>query len=545
MAVDTIAGLKAKMPLNVVGGTTVQDMHDLIDTFESLIAAAGSGGGGGTSTSDMGFITPLSTGCVKGFNRTAQERLNNGVNFQAAIDMAAGQSKLFYVPRGEWEIDLDGGLEVDDYGFRWIGHKHSSITQWADNSRIITFGKKDPAATQETAAQVIDGMVVRYGNDQASTNTSATAVVFARCWMGDYRNIDVGWVNEQYPNAKRCYRGVAFVNNFFFSNTLTNIRIKHFHAIGMLFAVQGTGNTFRNIYISNGNLNQTIGTVSYLLSLDAGGAVMQENVWAQLNLEWSNCFSAIRMVNARNQVFNSVHIEGVHARAADPYIALNSAASASFHGVTFLDCQPVAATKVFGMGWDANCVVSTVGFEKFNQTTPVTVALVGMDTGTEIRRSAIKIQALAINASVVLNSSDTTNQTGTNDLSRALKELSYVLPMTPGLTTYGDVDAVIAGRTCRQTIRFNTPLTANRACTLTAKYDFGTTQGGLLTLPNGCSHRVLRSAAATGAFTLTVNTSANSDGTSPTSLGTLAVGEFMDVIFEGGVWVVIGRGSLT
>ena len=490
----------------------------------------------------MGFITPLSTGVVKGQGRTAQERIDNGTKFQAAIDMAASESKLFYVPRGNWEIDLAGGLEVDDYGFRWIGHKHSDITQFADNTRIITFGKKDPAATQETAAQIIDGLSVRYGNEQLSTNTSSTAVVFARCWMGDYRNFDVGWVNYEYTGAKRMYRGVAFVNNFFFSNTLTNIRIKHFHSIGMLFAVQGTGNTFRNIYISNGNLNQTIGTVSYLLSLDADGAVMQENSWAQLNLEWSNCFTALRMVNARNQVFDSVHIEGIHTRAADPYISLNSASSASFHGVTFLDCQPVAAGKVFGMGWDANCVVTTVGFEKFNQTTPVTMALVGMDTGTEIRRSAIKILALAINASVVLNSSDTTNQTGTNDLSRALKELAAVLPMTPGLTTYGDVDAVVAGRTCRHTIQFNTPLTANRSCTLTAKYDFGTTQGGLLTLPNGPSHRIVRSAAATGAFTLTVNTSANSDGTSPTSLGTLAVGEFMDVVFEAGVWISVGRG---
>src|SRR5688500_19014541 len=32
MAVDTVAGLKAKMPPNTPGGTTVADIHDLIDT---------------------------------------------------------------------------------------------------------------------------------------------------------------------------------------------------------------------------------------------------------------------------------------------------------------------------------------------------------------------------------------------------------------------------------------------------------------------------------------------------------------------------------
>lgn len=32
MAVDTVSGLKAKMPPNTPGGTTVADIHDLIDT---------------------------------------------------------------------------------------------------------------------------------------------------------------------------------------------------------------------------------------------------------------------------------------------------------------------------------------------------------------------------------------------------------------------------------------------------------------------------------------------------------------------------------
>ena len=34
MAVDTIAGLKAKMPLATAAGTSVSDLWDLIDTLE-------------------------------------------------------------------------------------------------------------------------------------------------------------------------------------------------------------------------------------------------------------------------------------------------------------------------------------------------------------------------------------------------------------------------------------------------------------------------------------------------------------------------------
>jgi hypothetical protein len=36
MAIDTVAGLKAKMPQGTAGGTTVADIHDLIDTMEDF-----------------------------------------------------------------------------------------------------------------------------------------------------------------------------------------------------------------------------------------------------------------------------------------------------------------------------------------------------------------------------------------------------------------------------------------------------------------------------------------------------------------------------
>jgi hypothetical protein len=36
MAIDTIAGLKGKMPQGVAGGTTVADLWDLLDTLEEL-----------------------------------------------------------------------------------------------------------------------------------------------------------------------------------------------------------------------------------------------------------------------------------------------------------------------------------------------------------------------------------------------------------------------------------------------------------------------------------------------------------------------------
>ncbi len=40
MAIDTIAGLKAKMPPNTPGGTTIPDMYDLLDTLEDRTSQA-------------------------------------------------------------------------------------------------------------------------------------------------------------------------------------------------------------------------------------------------------------------------------------------------------------------------------------------------------------------------------------------------------------------------------------------------------------------------------------------------------------------------
>lgn len=508
--------------------------------FAELSASLASAGGGVSN-----FWTPQQSGVVPGIGVSAQQRLDNGTAFQAAIDYANANRLTLFVPYGDYEINYPGGLQVDGYSFRWIGSKRSHIWQYADNTPIITFGKRDTTSASETATQTIDGLSVRYGNVQPSTNTSSNAIVFSRVWMGDYRNFDVGEVNDLRENATLMYRGVYCTNGFFFSNTLTNIRIKHFHNTGLRWNVQGTGNTFRNIYISNGNLNQGIGTVSSCLSINANGAVLQDSVWDQVNCEWSNAYHAIDMVNARNQVFNSLHVEGVHLRANTAMFKMNSSCSVTFNGVTISDCQPTTANgKVFGMGWDSHAIVTTIGFEKFNQVTPVTINLVASDDGNEIRRALIKIESLKLNANVVLNNADLTTVGGTNDTSRPLKVLGGVLPMTPGLSTVGDVDTVVSGMSHRHTIRADSPLTANRSITLTNKYDLTGQPGATLGLPNGCEHRICRSSTATGAFTFTVNTSAAADGTSPTSLGTLEPGQFMDVVIEAGVWVVVGRGSL-
>jgi hypothetical protein len=515
--------------------------------FTELAASLAAGAGSGAANS--AFITPQDMGVVEGVGKTAQQRIDNGTNFQAAINAATsngnGQHKILYVPSGTYEINLPGGLGFPHYGGRWIGHKHAHIIQYATNTPIITFGQISQSSATETAAQVVDGVSVSYGNLVAATDSNSIAVVFSRVWGGDYRNFDIGSVNAVRANATLMQHGVKLTNGFFFSNNLTNFRIKHFLGTGLWFSVQGTGNNFTNIYISNGNLGQTIGTVTSCVSLNAGGSVIQENVWNQLNCEWSTAFHAVDAVNARNQVFNSLHVEGVHLRGATPYFKLNSAASMVFNGLTLLNCQPTTDEgMIYGMGWDSTVTTSIMTMENFNNTAPKIIHLVKHESGSNIRTGFVKVQQIKFHNQAFLTSADATviDLSGANyDQTKPVKELGCVLPMTAGSTTLGDVDFRAHGTSLREIIRYNSPLTVNRTLTLTAKYDV--ISG--MTMPNGPTHRVWRTTAATGAFTLTVSSSPNTDGSSPTVIDTLAPGQYIDVYFNGSAWSKYGEGTVT
>lgn len=88
----------------------------------------------------------------------------------------------------------------------------------------------------------------------------------------------------------------------------------------------------------------------------------------------------------------------------------------------------------------------------------------------------------------------------------------------------GNADATLTVGTSEETSRWATPLTANRAVTLS-------TTGAY----NGAVFWVVRTAAATGAFNLNV-------GTGP--LKALAAGQWCKVEYNGSAWMLTAFGSL-
>ena len=92
----------------------------------------------------------------------------------------------------------------------------------------------------------------------------------------------------------------------------------------------------------------------------------------------------------------------------------------------------------------------------------------------------------------------------------------------PGVTSVGNAAATLTPGTSAPTQRWNSPLTADRAVTLAAG-------------DNGAKFRIVRTAAATGAFNLDV-------GTGP--LKSLTPGTWCDVEFNGSSWFLTASGTL-
>jgi hypothetical protein len=88
----------------------------------------------------------------------------------------------------------------------------------------------------------------------------------------------------------------------------------------------------------------------------------------------------------------------------------------------------------------------------------------------------------------------------------------------------GDAAKTLTAETSEDTQIWNTPITADRAVTLSTTGAF-----------NGAKFHIVRTAAATGAFNLNV-------GTGP--LKALTAGQWCDVEYDGSAWILTGFGSL-
>lgn len=104
---------------------------------------------------------------------------------------------------------------------------------------------------------------------------------------------------------------------------------------------------------------------------------------------------------------------------------------------------------------------------------------------------------------------------------RIASALRSVSQDASGVTARGDVSATVVGGTDKPTQVWNAPITVNRTVTLSTA---GST--------NGNKFRVVRTAAATGAFTLVA------------AGVTVAISAWADFEYDGTAWVNTAKGTL-
>ena len=279
-------------------------------------------------------------GVIVGSGLTSDARIANGLAIQAAINSAISQNKFFEAPPGKYEFDLAGGLVIDADGFSWHGTRDTGLTQFHENTPVITLGRPVSDSNGRIRMQ-IDGLSAHYGVDQTG-QTSANAIVMASSWMSAFRNISSGYRSgaSSYP-----YRSIYFNGSgsgkWWFSNSLRDSIFGHAQKEIWSHNLLSTGCVYENIYIGGGAPTITPYTGSVMV-FSRGGGRGQGSVFNQLNIEWSSGNHILELNNCRQYVFNSLHIEGCKLTGA-------------LTGFIYLNLSEVA-----GNGWDLeNCQIKT------------------------------------------------------------------------------------------------------------------------------------------------------------------------------------------
>jgi hypothetical protein len=246
------------------------------------------------------------------------------------IISAAATAKAWIEPDGA-TFNIGGGPINIPNGAKWKGQFATTIAQRTNNVAIVQIGATGAGAISSNIE--FDGASLFYGADQAG-NTSAVSLLLGNMWQSDIRNVrccNTTSTNRPYINIK-IPQGVSF-----FSNTLTNIYAIQAYYSNLWRENFGTGNTYRDIYLSCVGPAGTAQICSFPYRLDVNSQQVHGDNHDQLNLEWHITNQLMRFNNARSLNFNSLHIEQNQLSGAGASYIYNALSNVNINGLMFLD----------------------------------------------------------------------------------------------------------------------------------------------------------------------------------------------------------------
>lgn len=481
---------------------------------------------------------------------SAEQRVANFTAMQNAINQAYTEKKTLIVPPATYEIDGAAGLVIPAgyNGFEWKGSKNGTvICQYAVNAPALTVGV---AGGAECAGVTIDGVGLIYGVDQTG-QTSAALFKVGKTWKCYFRNISA----NSNGSIKPYYACHLAGNSFYFSNTMEDCSFRDAQVTSLYVQNFGTGNIFRNLYVTKGGAPTATAISGPVVRFDTGGGAQYGNVIEQLNIEWAIGNNLLQMQQVRNMTFISTHIEGCRISSANGTFIKVTGSQVTFIGLCMLNCgiktADGAATAAYVIFGDYRNDVKVIGMVIWQDNVSYNGCEVPLYLTNNYSPNTYHLNNFSFD-NFVLTDTKTGNPTTSNfklntynansgyDFGAGTYLRLMKIECAPPLSTVkgGYIDIADADKTLygfAESVQYAIPgtLASSRTLTLSNRMGPGSTNGANIPLPAGRTVAVNRAGTASGSNAV-VN---NHDGSLLATMST--TNQLEHFYFNGTDWVKI------
>lgn len=277
MAIQTIATLKANMPVGTTGGTSVQDIHDIVDTFDSR--------------------TPVS---VMEFGAVGNGTTDDTAAIQAAINTGR---PVFFPPTANY-YKVTGTLDLRAFDGQKVFGLNSTKTRIQMNTTVNI-----PIIHIGGRRKHLSGLELSYWPVPLSTHTDAIAIKLDNLMWSIIEDVNCYRVGVGIMLGRAGFTGTS---NWCFSCTFRDIQIGYPTVYGIHIHTTNstsTGNVFSNIYI-NGFMDDgtSKSSVQYGWYMEDHDSTVMDTCNIEHIKTTVQTFAAITV---RGLVARALHMEGI------------------------------------------------------------------------------------------------------------------------------------------------------------------------------------------------------------------------------------------
>jgi hypothetical protein len=360
----------------------------------------------------------LAAGVTRGAGQTTAVQTATLSGLQAALNEAATLSKFFELEPGTYEIYGANGLVIPSSGqINWHGDKGSLLSQFYVNAPILVFG--DTTGSTTLYDSKIDGFGVQYGVSQTG-NTNANAILMCNMAWTTVENFAVT-PNGGFPIVNPSYVALN-VNSAgtWFNNCLRNGHLYGGQLNLFSLQIQGSGNLFQDIYMSNGTNNASNLDAYAALSgpafniANTAYATMSGNVFERINVESVKGQFLLYLQEAQSLTLMGLHVENCQLNAAGGCVIANVGSNINIIDMDLYDLQTASGlgtcNVIYNSGSGESCTINglRIGWDTYSDPGLLSPLTVFANGGNNDQNVNIEMFGLVVGDDVFVNLAQTT-----------------------------------------------------------------------------------------------------------------------------------------